>query len=97
MELSPGENLIELQVSLPNALSGKVTVAVSSAGLVLEQESVRVSASYLDRLVIIGAVILLMIVMLVFIIRKVRTSEVEASSPARHHGAAPADDERGEA
>jgi hypothetical protein len=97
MELNPGENLIELQVSLPNALSGKVTVAVSSAGLVLEQQSVRVSASYLDRLVIIGAVILLMVVMLVFIIRKVRTSEAGTSRPVRHDRTAPADDESGEA
>jgi hypothetical protein len=75
VELSPKDNFVELPVSMPDALRGKLTVTVASAGVVLARKTVDVRASYLDRLAIIGAVVTALGVMLVFIIRRVRSAE----------------------
>jgi hypothetical protein len=80
VELSPKDNFIELPVTMPDALRGRITVTLGSADVVLDRETVAVRASYLDRLVIVGGVVLLLVGMLVFIIRRVRT--VESSDSA---------------
>jgi hypothetical protein len=80
IELSPQDNFLKLPVSMPDALRGRLTVTVSSDGVVLDRETVDVRASYLDRLVIIAGVVLLLGGMLVFIIRRVRTVESEEAA-----------------
>lgn len=74
-ELRPQENFFEVPVELQNALAGQLTVAVSAGGMVLEERNITVHASYLDRLAVIGGIILLMAGMLAFIIRRVRSTE----------------------
>jgi hypothetical protein len=74
MELRPQENFFEIPVDLQNALAGQLTLTVSAGELVLDERTILVHASYLDRLAIIGGLVLLMGGMLFFIIRRVRAS-----------------------
>jgi len=73
--LPPQETYLEIPVDMQTSLSGKLTVEVSAGGLVLERETITVSASYLDRLVLGGAVVIALLGMLVFIVRRSRASE----------------------
>jgi hypothetical protein len=73
--LPPQETYLEIPVDMRTALSGKLTVEVSAGGLVLERETVSVSTSYLDRLALGGAVVVALLGMLVFIVRRTRASE----------------------
>ncbi len=75
--LPPQETYLKIPVDMRTALSGKLTVEVSAGGLVLERETVTVSASYLDRLVLGGAVVIALLGMLVFIVRRTRASEAQ--------------------
>lgn len=78
--LRPKDNFVEVPVDLQNALRGTLTVTVSSAGLAIDQQSVVVRASYLDRLVLFGLVIVALGIMLAFIIRRVRAAEAQDES-----------------
>jgi hypothetical protein len=75
MRALPKDNFIELPVDLRESLAGRIRVTVSAGGVVLEQESVAVRASYLDRLVTIVGVVLVLGALLTFIIRRVRAAE----------------------
>lgn len=82
VELQPGENLVEIPVTLSNALTSDLEVTLHSAGMNIESTKVSVSASYLDRVAIIVGVVLLLAGILGFIIVRVRTVEDEmAASP----------------
>jgi hypothetical protein len=69
--LRPSENLFAIPVDLKSSLSGTLRIEVWSDELLLDERDVRVRASYLDRLAIIAGVAIVLIVMLLFIRRRV--------------------------
>ena len=69
--LRPSENLYSIPVDLGSALSGTLRVQVWSDDLLIDEQDVRVQASYLDRLAIIGGVTIILVGMLLFIRRRV--------------------------
>jgi hypothetical protein len=84
--VSPGENFLELPVELVNVLSGDLRVSLLAEDIELADDTVRLRASYLDRLALVGGVMVVLLVLLVFIITRVRaaqTSESDAESAAR--------------
>jgi len=73
--LRPSENLYSIPVDLGSSLSGTLRVQIWSDELLIDEQDVRVQASYLDRLAIIGGVTIVLVGMLLFIRRRVmRTS-----------------------
>jgi hypothetical protein len=74
IEVRPQESFLEIPVDLHNALEGRLTVRVEAGPVTVDSASVDVSASYIDRIVTIVAVILLLGILLAFIIRRVRTT-----------------------
>lgn len=75
MNLQPQENFFEVPVTLQNALAGELTVSVRAGERLLEQQTVQVRASYLDRLALIGGIVLILGGLLAYIIRRVRHAE----------------------
>lgn len=75
VRLNPQENFSEVPVDLRGALSGRLTVTVVSEPLALESATVAVRASYLDRVAILGGLVLALGIVLAFIIRRVRAAE----------------------
>lgn len=73
--LPPQDTFIEIPVAMSNALSGRVTLTVSSGGLTLASRVVPVRASYLDRLAMIAGVVVVLGVLLFIIVRRARTAE----------------------
>ena len=71
--LRPQENYIEVPVSMEQALDGKLVVEVRAGDLVLAHAKADVRASYLDRLAVVGAIVLIGAGVLVFIVRRVRS------------------------
>jgi len=88
VQLPPQDTFIQLPVEMSNSLSGEIMVTVSSGGLALVSQAVPVQASYLDRLVMIGAVVIALGVLLFIVVRKARSQEAgesgesEADSPS---------------
>ena len=68
----PGENILYVPVDLGAALSGRITIATYVDGIRLAVTETTVRASGLDRIVIICAAVLTMIVLLVIIWRRTR-------------------------
>ena len=77
IELSPAENYLTLPVDLQSSLSGNVSLQLWADDLLLDEASVVVRASYLDRLVIVGAIAIILLALLFFIRKRVRTTEVD--------------------
>jgi len=75
VDVLPKDNFFEIPVDLQNALSGKLSVKVVSGDTVIDEQTVTLSASYLDRLVMIAGVVLVLGIMLAFVIRRVRAAE----------------------
>lgn len=75
VRLEPKDNYFEIPVDLTNSLSGDLHVEVLAGGLVLASTDVTVHASYLDRIVTIGAVVVLLGILLAFIIRRGRATD----------------------
>ena len=71
-KVRPGENILYVPVDLGAALTGRITIATYVDGIRLAVTDTTVSASGLDRIVIIGGALLTMIVLLVIIWRRVR-------------------------
>lgn len=71
----PQETFVKIPVNMHSSLSGKLTVEVLAGTLVLSERTVTVRASYLDRLVIIGGIVLALGILLAFIVRRVRAAE----------------------
>jgi len=74
VELPPQDTFIELPVEMPDSLSGELAVTVSSGGMVLVTQVVPIRASYLDRLVMIVAVIIVLGTLLFIVVRRARTA-----------------------
>lgn len=86
LTLEPQDNFVQIPVDLTNAVAGDVRVSVVAADVELSAESVTVRASYLDRIALIGGIVLVMIGVLVFVIRRVRAGEQAVDVAARDAG-----------
>lgn len=75
MRLGPQDTFIEVPVELANVLSGDVHVVLSAGQATLDSATVTVTASYLDRIALILGVIVAMVGLLVFIIKRVSKAE----------------------
>lgn len=73
--MRPQETFIQIPMDMHSALSGKLTVEVLAGTIVLAKQTVDVHASYLDRLAIIGGIVLALAILLAFIVRRVRAAE----------------------
>jgi len=73
--LAPGNTYLSIPVDLRQTLRERVTLEVVAGSVVVASRTVTVSASYLDRLVMIGAIVLVLIGMLLYISRRVRRAE----------------------
>lgn len=69
-DIQPTQNFLTIPIDLGNTLSDTVRVAVKAGDLTVTEATVRVSASYIDRLAIIGMVILVLGGLLVYIRRR---------------------------
>jgi len=70
----PADNFITLPVDLGRAISDDLEVVVSAGNIVVATTTVNVRTSHLDRLVTVGAVVLVLLVLLFFIRRRVRAA-----------------------
>lgn len=75
VDLDPGDNFIEIPVALGNAIAGDIEVELAAGEATLAKTTVRVQASYLDRLVVGGGALALLAGLLFFIIRRAREVE----------------------
>jgi hypothetical protein len=75
LALQPQDNFIQIPVDLQGGLSGTLNVKVVSADVEIAETDVRLSASVMDRLVILGAIAALLGGLLAFIITRVRRAE----------------------
>lgn len=73
--MRPQGTFVQIPVNMHSALSGKLTVEVLAGTVVLSEGTVEVRGSYLDRLVIIGGIVLALGILLAFIVRRVRAAE----------------------
>ena len=68
----PQENFITVPVDLGQSLTGRLTVRVHAGDVLLDEVTVQVRASFLDRLVLVAGVLLVLVGMLLFIRRRLR-------------------------
>ncbi|MDH4139114.1 MAG: hypothetical protein OEV43_00915 [Coriobacteriia bacterium] len=68
--LKPAENYHTVPVDLQSSLSGQMRVELWAGDVLLDETTVRVRASYLDRLAITGGVVALLAGILLFIVRR---------------------------
>ncbi len=80
--LLPAENYVTVPVDLQASAGGRLRLQVVAGTLVIASTTVEVRASYLDRLAVVGAIVVLLGAMLFFIRRRVRTAEVATSADA---------------
>ncbi len=71
------ENLHTLSVDLQSALSGRLDVEVWADEILLDSDTIVVRASYLDRLAVIGGVVLLLLGLLFYIRRRVSSADAD--------------------
>ncbi|MHB1340928.1 MAG: hypothetical protein ACYCX5_04115 [Coriobacteriia bacterium] len=70
--LDPGENVLTIPVNMGSELADDVDVRVTAGAISIAETSIRVQASYLDRLATVGMVVLFLLGLLFFIRRRVR-------------------------
>ena len=73
VELRPAENFVTLPVSMTTALADRVVVSVYAGETSIASTTIDIRASYLDRLAIVGMVVLVLGVLLFYIRRRVRS------------------------
>jgi hypothetical protein len=71
--LRPADNYLTLPVSMASALSDRLSVEVRAGEEIIASTTIRVRASYLDRLAIVGSVVLVLLGLLFYIRRRVMT------------------------
>lgn len=74
IEVRPQENFATIPVDLGQSLSGKLTVQLYAEDLLVDERLVTIRASFLDRLVLVGGLALVLVGMLLFIRRRVRSA-----------------------
>jgi hypothetical protein len=72
--LEPGENILSVPVALGTATSGRLELTVRAGDLELARASTTVKASYLDRIALLSAVVLVLVGLLFYIRRKMARS-----------------------
>lgn len=73
------ETFLEPNVSMQNATHGKLALTISAGGYPICEKTVNISASYIDTIVIVVIVVVIGIALLLFIYRRVSTSDKEVN------------------
>lgn len=71
LQIRPQENFITVPVDLESSISGRLGIEIWAGELRLAHAETTVRASYIDRLVIVGSVILVMLGLLLFVRKRV--------------------------
>lgn len=82
--MRPQETFVQIPVNMHSALSGKLSVEVLAGDVVLARRTVEVRASYLDRLAVIGGIVIALAILLAFIVRRVRAAERAEEAELAH-------------
>lgn len=80
--LRPADNFLTVPVDLGKQVADRLTLQVVSGDLVIATRTVRVQASYLDRLTLIAMVVLVLLGLLLFIRRRVRSADLAGADAA---------------
>ncbi len=75
MTLLPAENYVTVPIDLRASTGGRLRLQVVAGTLVIASQTVDVHASYLDRLAIVGGVVMVLGAMLFYIRRRVKRAE----------------------
>jgi len=75
--LRPADNYITVPVDLQSSLAGTLRLEVMAGDLLLAHRDISVRASYLDRLVVVGGVVMLLGVLLLFIRKRVKDADTD--------------------
>jgi hypothetical protein len=73
-KLAPSETFVEIPVDMGSTLYGKLTVQVMAGNVIVTKKTIDVRRSYLDRLALIGGIVVILGGMLVWIVLRVRKS-----------------------
>lgn len=87
--LDPGENVLTIPVNMGSKIADEIGVRVTAGRVTIAETSIRVQASYLDRLATVGMVVLFLLGLLFFIRRRVRraiagTIDTDDEGPSPH-------------
>jgi hypothetical protein len=82
LDLKPGENIFSVPVELGSNLSGRLNVRLWMRERVILESSSVVRASYMDRIVLIGMVVLVLLGLLLFIRSRTAAAQDAALEPA---------------
>jgi hypothetical protein len=74
VKLDPGENILTIPIVMDSTISDELTVKLDAGDTTIKSASVRVTASYLDRLATLAMVIVFLLGLLLFIRRRVRSA-----------------------
>lgn len=74
ISVRPNENIVTIPVDLGQSLSGRLTVQLWADEVLVDETTVNVRASFLDRLVLIAGLALVLVGMLLFIRHRVRSA-----------------------
>jgi len=74
--LEPADNYITLDVELETSLSDRLSIEVLAGDYIIASQEIRVSGSYLDRLVIVASVVLVLLILLLYIRRRVSGGQI---------------------
>jgi len=75
------ESFLTVPVNLGNDLSGELHLHLKAGEMVIAERSVSVNASYIDRVVTVGGVVLVLIGLLAFIRRHMRQASTDGGEP----------------
>jgi len=84
--LRPQENFHTVAVDLRSALADRLVTEVWAGEVMLASSSSVVRASYLDRLAVVGGVIVILLGLLLFIRRRVRAADADKMPKEAHEG-----------
>ncbi|MDR3686735.1 MAG: hypothetical protein P4L93_07260 [Coriobacteriia bacterium] len=82
-KLAPRETFVEIPIDMGSALYGKLTVQVMAGNVIVTKKTIDVRRSYLDRLALIGGIVVILGGMLIWIVLRVRKSPDVAQTRTR--------------
>jgi len=86
LQVRPNENFATVPVDLGQSLSGRLTVQLWADDVLIDETTVSVRASFLDRLVLIAGLALVLVGMLLFIRHRVRSASRADTMERRDSG-----------